>query len=364
MSADVLVVGGGLAGAAAARLLAAAGRDVRVSEREPGPHHKVCGEFLSIEGVRELERLGLPANELGPMPIDRVRVVHGGRAVEAALPFVAQGLSRKVLDAVLLEHAAAAGAEVRYGEKLASLDGVDAAAVLLATGKHDVRGVGRDDGSARSDAHVGLKMHFGAGTRVRAKLARTVELYFFDGGYAGLHMVGEDTANLCLALRKGRFRELGGRWEDVLAMLLREPILAARLEDAEALLPKPMTIANLPYGFVARDMPADSRLFRLGDQVGMTGSLTGDGMAAALRTGRMAAEAVIAGEGSFAYQRRAVDMVAPQIGRAMTLQRLAEVGALRRVGMGVLAAAPGLLTLLAKRTRLAANGIRTAKAPR
>ena len=364
MSADVLVVGGGLAGGAATRLLAEAGRDVRVSERESGPHHKVCGEFLSVEGVRELERFGLPAEALGAVPIDRVRVVHRGRAVEAALPFVAQGLSRKVLDAAQLEHAAAAGADIRYGEKLATVDGADAGTVLLATGKHDVRGAGRGDTSARSDAHVGLKMHFGVGARVREMLARTVELYFFDGGYAGLQLVGAGTANLCLALRKSRFRELGGRWEDVLAILLREPILAARLENAEALLPRPMTIANLPYGFVARDMPAEASLFRLGDQIGMTGSLTGDGMAAALRTGRMAAESIIAGEGAVAYQRRAVAMVAPQIERAMTLQRLAEVGALRRIGMGILTAAAGLLTFLAKQTRLAADGIRSREVPR
>ena len=45
----VLVIGGGLAGAAAAVHLAGAGRDVCLLERTTGPHDKVCGEFLSFD---------------------------------------------------------------------------------------------------------------------------------------------------------------------------------------------------------------------------------------------------------------------------------------------------------------------------
>ena len=82
---ETLVLGGGLAGAGAASLLAAAGRPVRLLEREPGPHHKVCGEFLSVEAQRDLERIGLDIARLGPVPIGGVRLVSGERGPRVAV---------------------------------------------------------------------------------------------------------------------------------------------------------------------------------------------------------------------------------------------------------------------------------------
>jgi flavin-dependent dehydrogenase len=46
MVSETLIVGGGLAGGAAATLLARGGERVTLFEREAGPHDKVCGEFL------------------------------------------------------------------------------------------------------------------------------------------------------------------------------------------------------------------------------------------------------------------------------------------------------------------------------
>src|SRR3546814_6034100 len=62
---EVLVLGGGLAGASAALELAQARIPVRLLERETGPRHKVCGEFLSVEAQRDLQRLGLDPAALG-----------------------------------------------------------------------------------------------------------------------------------------------------------------------------------------------------------------------------------------------------------------------------------------------------------
>ena len=56
---SVLVAGGGVAGAAAACLLAQRGREVLLVERERGPHDKICGEFVSGEAVDALARLGI-----------------------------------------------------------------------------------------------------------------------------------------------------------------------------------------------------------------------------------------------------------------------------------------------------------------
>ena len=65
---EAIVVGGGLAGSAFAIELARQNRRVVILERSLGPHHKVCGEFLSAEAQALLAGLGVDVWELGARP--------------------------------------------------------------------------------------------------------------------------------------------------------------------------------------------------------------------------------------------------------------------------------------------------------
>jgi len=58
LSADVAVVGGGPAGAAAAITLARAGRDVVLVDKARFPRDKCCGDGLTTGALRLLETLG------------------------------------------------------------------------------------------------------------------------------------------------------------------------------------------------------------------------------------------------------------------------------------------------------------------
>jgi len=62
---EAVIVGGGLAGGAAAIQLARASHGVHLLERECEPVDKICGEFLSIEAQRALDRLGIDLDRLG-----------------------------------------------------------------------------------------------------------------------------------------------------------------------------------------------------------------------------------------------------------------------------------------------------------
>jgi flavin-dependent dehydrogenase len=106
MRADVVVIGGGLAGAAFALRLAREGARVAVLERTRAPHLKVCGDFLSADALDQLTSLGIERRAAGAMGVITLKLHMGGRATAAALPFRAAGLSRLRLDEALL---AAAG---------------------------------------------------------------------------------------------------------------------------------------------------------------------------------------------------------------------------------------------------------------
>lgn len=350
-----VIIGGGLAGGAAAAELARRGRAPLLFEREARAHDKVCGEFLSVEAGRQLAALGLDTARLGGAPIDRVRFHAGRHQAEARLPFLATGVTRRSLDAALLAHAAVAGAEVRrdtavrriaQGRAVTAAGESDPGPILLATGKHDLRGE-RRDAAGTITGLIGFKQFFRSPSLAR-RLSATVEVTAFAGGYAGLQLVENSQLNLCLVIDGERYRELGGSWPALLASLWREPGLAP-LADAEAVLAKPLAISAIPYGYLS---PPGSDHWRLGDQAAVIPSFCGDGMAIAVHSGRLAAAMLAGGATAAQFQARLRRDVGRQVRLATLLQRIGTAPAGRfALAMG-LGAVPALLTELARWTRI------------
>ncbi|MFZ4689626.1 MAG: NAD(P)/FAD-dependent oxidoreductase [Polymorphobacter sp.] len=363
-----VIIGGGLAGGSAATRLAQLGQPPLLLERESGAHDKICGEFLSVEAGRHLAALGFDVARLGGSRIDTMRLHVGQRTAQARLPFVATGVTRRALDAALLDHAAVAGVDVQRGVTVRHLaDGrpvtaegaLEAGPLLLATGKHELRGLPRDPKGTIADL-IGFKQFFRATPKLRAALAGVVEVTAFEGGYAGVQLVENNRINLCLLVDRERFKALGGGWPALFAQLLREPGLAM-LGDSEPLLAKPLTISAVPYGYLAPVAAADG-LWRLGDQAAVIPSFCGDGMAMALHGGRMAADMLAAGASAAAFQQRLRGDVGTQVRLATTVQRLANSRAGRFAMIAGLSAVPAALRLLAKWTRVEAAAVARAGA--
>ena len=353
-----VIIGGGLAGGSAASRLASLGRPPLLLERETGAHDKICGEFLSVEAGRHLAALGFDVARLGGARIDTMRLHVGTRTASARLPFVASGITRRALDAALLDHAAGQGADVRRGVTVRHIEGGAAVTtqgpmgggpLLLATGKHELRGETRDPSGTISDL-IGFKQFFRATPKLRAAVAGAVEVTAYDGGYAGLQLVENIRLNLCLLVDRNRFRALGGTWPALFAALLGEPGLAM-LADAEPLLDKPLTISAVPYGYLARPR-IDDAIWRLGDQAAVIPSFCGDGMAMALHGGRLAADMLAGGASAHAYQSRLRGDVARQVRLATTLQRLSSSRVGRFAMIAGLSAVPAALAALARWTRV------------
>ena len=367
MTADLAVIGGGLSGGALALRAATRGRRVVLVEREPGPHDKVCGEFLSREALLHLQALGLDLRALGGVPIGRVRLCAGRRSASALLPFEGMGLSRRVLDQALLARAAEAGATILRGCRARALDPhgdghrirlddgtrLDAHEAALATGKHDLRGWRGPAG--RQDDLVGFKLHLRLDPGQRRALDGHVELFLFPGGYAGLQLVSDTQATLCLLVRRSRLASLGGTWDALLRAIRDEaPLLGRRLCGAEPLQPRPLTVAAIPYGLGAA---VDDPVWRLGDQAAVIPSFTGDGMSIALHSAALCDALLAAGARPSALAAAMRRDVAQQVRGATLLSR----AAVHRPVQHALVAAASLLPALAARvaaaTRIPAHAL-------
>jgi flavin-dependent dehydrogenase len=360
-SVDHLVIGGGPAGAMVALRLAAAGRQVMLLEKEPGPHHKVCGEFLSPEAIGYLQQAGIAPLELGAAVIRSLRLSAGSTVFEAFLPFQALSLSRRVLDAALLARAEERGCQVLRGIAVESLtaDGgvwvaavskgepLRAKAVFLATGKYDLRGFGR--GPAQQGDLVGFKLHWQLPPAQMQALDGYMDLYLFSGGYGGVSLIENGIANLCLVVKRSTLRRLGG-WPRLLAEILRENRYLRRLlTNGRALWPRPLAITPIPYGYLATESRG---LWCVGDQAAVIPSFTGDGISIALHSAALATQMYLAGYNPADYLRTLRAQLSRSMALATWLSRAAVTPAGRRLALPALLLLPHAMQWIATATRI------------
>jgi flavin-dependent dehydrogenase len=306
VSCDVAVVGGSLAGSAAAAALARGGANVVVFEKTRFPRTKICGSFLSHEALPVLDRLGvLPEiRAAGAVTIGRFALVRaGGRRVEADLPAPVLSLSRERLDTVVAEGAARAGAAQRFGTTVLAFEGDLGRGFRLRTSDVGIRAravLGAWGRYSPLDGQLG-RLRFrqkaslvGFGKRLSGNASRLegkVVLHLFRGGYLGLSLLEGGVVNLAALATPKVAQEAHHDFGQLLSRLSGEsPSLAA---DLEGLLPLPgPVLLSEPvhlglHGGVAGDV------LLAGDAAGVIDPWTGTGMALALLTGEEAAGPIL-----------------------------------------------------------------------
>ncbi|MGN6500155.1 MAG: NAD(P)/FAD-dependent oxidoreductase, partial [Tsuneonella sp.] len=236
-----LIFGAGPAGSMAAIVLARAGVAAEIIDRDETVGDALCGGFLSWRSAERLRACGIGPVELGAHPVDQLVLIAGEREARATLPAPGFGLSRRVLDSALRRRALALGARltvdrirsVEQGLAVGEASEYRRDTLFLATGKHDVRGQARpreDD-----DMALGLRIRIPAHERLRALLTKRIELHLFEGGYAGIVLQEDGSANVCLALRKSVLGEAAGAPRALLERLAAgHPHFAERMAFAPA----------------------------------------------------------------------------------------------------------------------------------
>lgn len=328
------------------------GERALILERSAEPQDALCGGFLSWRTLDALAALGVEADMLNTARVTRLRLFAGKRTAEARLPAPAIGVSRRRLDAILLDRAIQSGAAVERGVMVRAFEdgnarlgdgaALTAEATLLATGKHELRGVQREHDAA--DPALGLRLRLSGLDRM---VSDAIELHMFDRGYAGLVLQEDGSANLCMAVRRSRLQEAGSPAALVSALGEECPPLGERL--VHAIDPAIDAVANVPYGW--RATGTEVGLYRLGDQAGVIPSLAGEGMGIAIASGVSAARAILAGESATDWQPRFAHTLVRPLGIAGFVRHLAESRGTAAL-LTLAADIPGLARGVARLTRI------------
>jgi geranylgeranyl reductase family protein len=290
-----------------------------IVEKRAVPRHKACGDALTPRALGELAHLGVDPLALGGHRVEGVRMVHGRREVDvpwprrAGLPDHAVVLRRDVLDTELRRRAAAAGAEVVMGHEATApivergfvrgatlvtdpgatrhLAAVRSRFVVVADGANS--SFGRALGTARHrDWPYGIatRTYFASPRSAEPWIESTLGIPDAAGhpvtGYGWVIPLGDGTVNVGVAVLS-TYRDVRG----VNALKLLHSF-ADRIADRWDIRPDRMLKAptrfRVPLGGSVAPRQGPTFLVA-GDAGGMANPFNGDGVEAALMSGRLAA---------------------------------------------------------------------------
>ncbi len=333
---DVLVVGGGPAGATVSALLAGRGRDVAVLEKAHHPRFHI-GESLLPANVALFDRLGLRAEVekigLPKWGVEFVSPEHEHRqfvefadAWDKSMPYAWQ-VRRSELDELLFRHAAARGArtleghrvrEVAFDEEGATAEvELDDGARQRWRAKFVVDASGRDTllasqlGSKKKNPRhnsAALYGHFTGATRLPGKLEGNITIFWFEHGWFWFIPLADGSTSVGAVCwphyLKSRRKPLAEFFRDTLALC---PALGERLAGAALIGEQVHATGNYSYASTRSSGP---RYLMLGDAYAFIDPVFSSGVYLAMHNAFASAdviEAVLDGSSRAPALRREFD---------------------------------------------------------
>lgn len=304
---DVLVVGGGPAGSAAALRAKQLRPDATVLllDRDDFPRDKACGDGIAAHGRDELDLLGLPGLLDDYRPTQRLSVISpGGVRVSATVARPNHVVPRKVFDARLVEAARARGVEVRrhrvrslavQGDRVVVDGTLTARTVVAADGAYST--MRRLVGARQTrDRHIAIAVR-GYADMPDDDDAQLIAMQQAGWpAYAWAFPIGDGTANVGYGMLLPQLRATGLPGREVLHGRLAELLPGLPARDLRA--------HHLPLS-PGRPQAGIGRVLLAGDAASLINPLTGEGIYYALLSGRLAGEAAVvsAADPLTAYRR-------------------------------------------------------------
>ena len=306
---DVIIAGAGPAGASAAIHLARHDFRVLLVEQKKFPREKLCGEFISPECQKHFETLGVAEAMTSARPSAITETVfYSTRGHHVTVPSswfggtAALGLSRAVMDDVLLRRAQACGVNVienatinepiiheknvrgvRLKEK-----GYFAPLTIDATGRARILTKKLNTGEPKSKGKlIAFKAHL-RNTRVAANAC---EIYFYPDGYGGLSTIENDVSNLCFIISAEHVKRHHSNPEAVMRELVMKNERAA-YTLANAQLESEWLSASWERFGRGQPNPANG-MIAIGDVAAFIDPFTGSGMLMAFESGELAADVIV-----------------------------------------------------------------------
>lgn len=293
MIEDCVIIGGGIAGLSAANQLADAGFSALLIEGSQYPAQRICGEYISHEGLPILRRWEIPVS----IKISEAHFIKEQQKLVFSLPQSSGSCSRYILDWHLLQRAMQKGTRVITGTQVIQLsipnefqenyhlklsDGqeIEAKHLMIGTGRLSAM---HDQSDPLQPAYIGFKAHF-----TNVSDISNLEMYFFQGGYLGISKVDKETVNIAGLIKK----EIVGMVpiENFTPLLMEKKELSALKPYLSKAVPLFPWMKGLIPEFGIRQLPSWPRIFWIGDAAGSIPPISGEGLALALNSGCMAAD--------------------------------------------------------------------------
>jgi menaquinone-9 beta-reductase len=298
---DLIIIGAGPAGLAAAIYAHLAGLSTVVIERRLLPIDKACGEGILPPGVAALSEMGVWPAPAAQMPLEGVRFVDGDLIAQGDFPAgMGKGIRRTALNVAMAERARALGADLRLGcnmrgwqrgpkrgvEVLTDVGVLHGHLLVAADGLHSpIRHELDLDRPDFRPKRFGTRRHY-----ARSPWSRYVEVYWAQGIEAYVTPVGQAEVSVALLWHgeKASFEALLAGFAP-----LRDKLLGAEATSS------PRGAGPLRQG--VRRRYAD-RVALVGDAAGYIDPLTGEGVSLALRAARALVQVIRRGESLAAYE--------------------------------------------------------------
>lgn len=323
---DVIIAGAGPAGSSAAIHLATGGLKVLLFEQKKFPRPKLCGEFISPECQDHFQKLGVARAMVCSEPASITETVfYSTRGHNVTVPSswfgprVALGLSRAVMDDVLLRHAAEVGVSVIENANVVGprinanlVNGLkikvgneeqefQAPLTIDATGRARILARKVNQSSKQKPKLVAFKAHL-QNTRVAPGAC---EIYFYPGGYGGLSSVEGGASNLCFIIGADQVKRCHSDPERVVREFVMQNARAHHTLDPAHTTSEWLSASWEHFG---RHSPAPAKgLLAIGDAAAFIDPFTGSGMLMAFESGELAAETILSHRAELAGANLAAD---------------------------------------------------------